>query len=82
MSEVRVQWYAVLHPWSSVPPRLENITRFRAQFSDGALQCLGFLGHSFEFLQGCIRVILLMILILHCLKDPKLWEFWYIPYYG
>ena len=24
----------------------------------------------------------LMIEILHYLKDPKLWEFWYIPYYG
>ena len=23
-----------------------------------------------------------MILILHYLKDPKLWELWYIPYYG
>ena len=24
----------------------------------------------------------LMIEILHTLKDPKLWELWYIPYYG
>ena len=23
-----------------------------------------------------------MIAILHYLKDPKLWELWYIPYYG
>ena len=23
-----------------------------------------------------------MIEILHYLKDPKLWELWYIPYYG
>ena len=23
-----------------------------------------------------------MIQILHYLKDPKLWELWYIPYYG
>ena len=23
-----------------------------------------------------------MIEILHYLEDPKLWEFWYIPYYG
>ena len=23
-----------------------------------------------------------MIKILHYLKDPKLWELWYIPYYG
>ena len=26
--------------------------------------------------------LLLMIEILHYLKDPKLWESWYIPYYG
>ena len=26
--------------------------------------------------------ILLMILILHYLKDPKLWELWYTPCYG
>ena len=26
--------------------------------------------------------ILLMIYILQYLKDPKLWELWYIPYYG
>ena len=25
--------------------------------------------------------LLLMIEILHFLKDPKLWEFWYSPYY-
>ena len=24
----------------------------------------------------------LMVKILHYLKDPKLWELWYIPYYG
>ena len=29
-----------------------------------------------------ILLLLLMIKILHYLKDPKLWEFWYIPYYG
>ena len=29
--------------------------------------------------QGVIR---LMDKILHYLKDPKLWELWYIPYYG
>ena len=23
-----------------------------------------------------------MILILHYLEDPKLWDLWYIPYYG
>ena len=27
-------------------------------------------------------VILLMILILHHLRDHKLWELWYIPHYG
>ena len=26
--------------------------------------------------------LLLMIQVLHYLKDPKLWEFCYIPYYG
>ena len=26
--------------------------------------------------------VLLMIQILHYLKDRKLWELWYIPYYG
>ena len=26
--------------------------------------------------------VLLMIEILHYLKDPKLWKLWYIPYYG
>ena len=26
--------------------------------------------------------ILLMVEILHYLKDPKLWELWYVPYYG
>ena len=25
--------------------------------------------------------LLLMMQILHYLKDPKLWELWYIPYY-
>ena len=27
-------------------------------------------------------ILLLMIEILHHLKDPKLWELWYSPYYG
>ena len=27
-------------------------------------------------------VLLLMDKILHDPKDPKLWELWYIPYYG
>ena len=26
--------------------------------------------------------LLLMVQILHYLKDPKLWELWYNPYYG
>ena len=26
--------------------------------------------------------LLLMMYILHHLKDPKLWKLWYIPYYG
>ena len=29
-----------------------------------------------------IPILLLMDKILHDLKDPKLWELWYIPYYG
>ena len=28
------------------------------------------------------QFILLMIEIRHDLKDPKLWDLWYIPYYG
>ena len=32
---------------------------------------------------GLLRphVLLLMVEILHYLKDPKLWELWYTPYY-
>ena len=26
--------------------------------------------------------LLLMVEMLHYLKDPKLWEIWYIPNYG
>ena len=29
-----------------------------------------------------LRGLLLMDKILHDPKDPKLWELWYIPYYG
>ena len=29
-----------------------------------------------------VQVVLLMLAILHYLKDPKLWELWYIPSYG
>ena len=28
------------------------------------------------------RIFLLMIFFLHYLKDPKLWDLWYIPYHG
>ena len=35
---------------------------------------------TFELLKG--TVIRLMDKILHDPKDPKLWELWYIPYYG
>ena len=35
---------------------------------------------GFESKDGC--VLLLMDKILHDLKDSKLWELWYIPYYG
>ena len=34
-------------------------------------------------LQGLLyALILLVIYILNYLQDPKLWELWYIPYYG
>ena len=28
------------------------------------------------------EILLLMIEVLQYLKDPKLWELWYIPYHG
>ena len=31
---------------------------------------------------GVLVYSLLWIQILHYLKDPKLWELWFIPYYG
>ena len=31
---------------------------------------------------GGLGKVLLMIQILHYLKDPKLWELWYVPHYG
>ena len=40
----------------------------------GKLICSLFLGYHAR--------ILLMDKILHDLKDPKLWELWYIPYNG
>ena len=37
-------------------------------------------------LENCLKewglALLLMIEILHDLKYPKLWELWYLPYYG
>ena len=32
--------------------------------------------------EGFTTFLRLMDKILHYLKDPKLWELWYIPYYG
>ena len=29
-----------------------------------------------------LLILRLMIQILHYRKDPKLWDFWFIPYYG
>ena len=29
-----------------------------------------------------IVLVLLMLQILHYLKEPKLWDLWYFPYYG
>ena len=31
---------------------------------------------------GPLTILRLMVKILHYLKDPKLWELGYIPYYG
>ena len=33
-------------------------------------------------LSGVSLILRLMDKILHDPKDPKLWELWYIPYYG
>ena len=47
--------------------------------------------HPLRTLQACVAlrnpdhprsVMRLMDKILHYLKDPKLWELWYIPYNG
>ena len=43
---------------------------------------LGFSSCSGFWLEARVAAILLMIEILHYLKDPKLWELWYIRYYG
>ena len=40
------------------------------------------LRHSSILAENCNpAVLLLMIQILHYLKNSKLWELWYIPYY-
>ena len=44
----------------------------------GSINC--FQGRRLETLNP--KPIRLMDKILHDLKDPKLWELWYIPYYG
>ena len=61
---------------------------------DWRFAALSFFGHRFAAIdlrepnlliltpRGQLLPLLLMIKILHYLKDPKLWELWYIPYYG
>ena len=44
--------------------------------------CCACLQTQRAWLQGSRASLLLMDKILHYLKDPKLWELWYIPYYG
>ena len=46
-------------------------------------------GHAHRTAASCdldlflgLHLLLLMIEILPYLKDPKLWELWYIPFYG
>ena len=44
---------------------------------------LGPQSHDMDGLLGPSSIMVrLMDKILHYLKDPKLWELWYIPYYG
>ena len=46
-------------------------------------RCIQRLHHGDDSLvQATMGLIRLMDKILHYLKDPKLWELWYIPYYG
>ena len=40
------------------------------------------LAHVLEPPVFALVIIRLMIEFLHYLKDPKLWELWYIPYFG
>ena len=42
---------------------------------------MGTKGHK-NCRRGCEGLVRLMDKILHYLKDPKLWELWYIPYNG
>ena len=45
--------------------------------------CSGYVyDDHFVSLMFVSKGIRLMIYILHYLKDPKLWELWFIPYYG
>ena len=53
------------------------VTSARAFLAARGVPCRG--GPSFGFTGFMIR---LMDKILHDPKDPKLWELWYIPYYG
>ena len=47
------------------------------------LGLFGVSGFGVEWLLSIpLFLLLLMIEILHYLKDPKLWELWYIPCYG
>ena len=42
----------------------------------------GLVSKALFFADGFEAALLLMIRILHYPGDPKLWEQWYIPYYG
>ena len=37
---------------------------------------------GFYYIRVASMILRLMDKILHDPKDPKLWELWYIPYYG
>ena len=61
----------------SAPDGWESLAGFRIYGAAG----VGLTFTSFG-LQIHFGVIRLMDKILHYFKDPKLWELWYIPYYG
>ena len=42
----------------------------------------GLLGFWESLGRWALTELLLMIELLHYLKDPKVWELWYIPYDG